>query len=95
MGQRYGRDFESGAGVNASNQPGLHALDITCRQVLKCSGAAIAMLIDSHIQGRRGRKRCTRDFIYTADMAMIAADPRLEYVALTRAMKNMYPNVRR
>ena len=31
----------------------------------------------------------------TADMAMIAADPRLEYVALTRAMKNMYPNVRR
>lgn len=31
----------------------------------------------------------------TADMAMIAADPRLEYVALTRAKKNMYPNVRR
>lgn len=30
----------------------------------------------------------------TADMAMITADPRLEYVALTRAMKNMYPNVR-
>jgi hypothetical protein len=31
----------------------------------------------------------------TADIAMIEADPRLEYVALTRAMKNMYPNVRR
>ena len=31
----------------------------------------------------------------TADMSMIAADPRLEYVALTRAMKSMYPNVRR
>ncbi len=31
----------------------------------------------------------------TADMTMIAADPRLEYVALTRAMKNMYPNVGR
>ena len=51
MGQGYGRDFESDEGVNVSNQPGIHALDITRRQVLKCSGAAVAMLMGSHALG--------------------------------------------
>jgi uncharacterized protein len=51
MGQGYGRNFESDSGVNVSNQPGIHALDIARRHVLKCSGAAIAMLMGSHALG--------------------------------------------
>ncbi len=51
MGQGYGRDFEADEGVNVSHQPGIHELDLTRRQVFKCSGAAIAMLMGSHSLG--------------------------------------------
>jgi uncharacterized protein len=51
MGQGYGRNFESDEGVNVSRQPGIHTLDLTRRQIFKCSGAAIAMLMGSHALG--------------------------------------------
>ena len=51
MGQGYGRDFESDEGVNTSTQSTLQELNLSRRQALKCSGAAIAMLLGSHSLG--------------------------------------------
>ena len=48
MGQGYGRDYESGEGVNPGANPDIHGVDATRRQVFKCTGAAIAMLVGSH-----------------------------------------------
>ncbi len=81
MGQGYGRDFESDEGVNISSQPGIHALDITRRHVLKCSGAAVAMLMGSHSLGASTASGQPLGFtpvpISTADTLVVPA----EYVA--------------
>lgn len=51
MGQGFGKDFETGEGVNASANPSIHEVDATRRHVFKCTAAAVAMLVGSHALG--------------------------------------------
>lgn len=56
MGQGYGKDYETGEGVNRTPNPGFHEVDNTRRHVFKCTGAAIAMLMGSHALGASATK---------------------------------------
>lgn len=51
MGQGYGKDYETGEGANDSANAAIGSIDLSRRQILKCTGAAVAMLLGSHAFG--------------------------------------------
>ena len=48
MGQGFGRDYEQGEGVNTTSNPFIHEVDSARRHVLRCTTAAVALLMGSH-----------------------------------------------
>lgn len=51
MGQGFGKDYETGEGVNTSAIPSIHEVDTARRHVFKCTAAAVALLVGSHALG--------------------------------------------
>ena len=54
MGMGFGLAFDNPEGVNVSNNPELPLPDASRRQVFKCTGAAVALLVGSHAWGAIG-----------------------------------------
>ncbi len=48
MGQGFGKAYEDGAGANAALGPCIHEVDRERRHVLRCTTAAVALLMGSH-----------------------------------------------
>ena len=48
MGQGFGKDYEQGDGVNTTSNPFIHEIDGGRRHVLRCTTAAVALLMGSH-----------------------------------------------
>jgi secreted PhoX family phosphatase len=48
MGQGFGKDYEQGEGVNTTSNPFIHEVDGGRRHVLRCTTAAVALLMGSH-----------------------------------------------
>ena len=48
MGMGYGKEFDANEPVSDPSNPSIHEVDSGRRQVFKCTGAAVAMLIGSH-----------------------------------------------
>ncbi len=51
MGQGFGEKYEQGAGVNDSANLHFEGVETNRREVLKCTAAAVAMLVGSHALG--------------------------------------------
>lgn len=51
MGQGFGEKYEQGAGVNGSANLRFEGVEASRREVLKCTAAAVAMLVGSHALG--------------------------------------------
>ncbi len=48
MGQGFGKAFEPEEGVNTAGNPSIHEVDSGRRHVLRCTSAAVALLMGSH-----------------------------------------------
>lgn len=48
MGQGFGKEYEQGEGVNTTSNPSIHDVDGGRRHVLRCTTAAVALLMGSH-----------------------------------------------
>jgi uncharacterized protein len=56
MGMGFGGVYDNPEGVNVSNNPPLPLPDASRRQVFKCTGAAVALLVGSHAWGAIGHE---------------------------------------